>query len=500
MHRPRSLLIILLWLGLVVLVSGAGKIPRAYISENISAETRLLSEMSLSDLSRDESPSSRLFPVKNTWSDLPPHLLVGYWHNWVGSPVTLRLSEIPAAYDVINVAFATPTVIHGSIMQFTPDPDIYGDAAEFAADIQHLRSLGKKILISIGGATGPVQLNNEEEIANFVTTMHTIITTYDFDGIDIDLEGQSLFLQPGDSDYRNPTSPLIVNFIAAINQLLEMFPAGFILTAAPETAYVQGGYQTYGGVWGAYLPVIHALRNRWTYIHVQHYNTGSMFGADGGIYQPATADFHVAMADMLLSGFSVDHWGANIWFEPLRPDQLLIGLPASPEAAGSGYTEPVVVHDALDYLIKGISFGGNYTIYDPSGYDNFRGLMTWSVNWDQDYNRLFSSSHRPYLDNLIPTALVVEEESPGYIPASLTNWPNPFNGITNIQYELANSAAVDLALFDATGRRITTLVSSYQDAGVHQVPFDGWYLAKAVYWYRLRVGETVVTRRIQLVQ
>ena len=111
-----------------------------------------------------------------------------------------------------------------------------------------------------------------------------------------------------------------------------------MLTAAPETAFVQGGYGTYGGVWGAYLPVIHALRTRLTYVHVQHYNTGTMYGRDGNIYQPATADFHAAMADMLLAGFPVDIWGGNIYFDPLDEEQVAIGLPASSQAAGSGFT------------------------------------------------------------------------------------------------------------------------------------------------------------------
>jgi len=44
--------------------------------------------------------------------------------------------------------------------------------------------------------------------------------------------------------------------------LAEARGEGFVLTTAPETAFVQGGFAAYGGIWGAYLPVIHALRDR----------------------------------------------------------------------------------------------------------------------------------------------------------------------------------------------------------------------------------------------
>jgi hypothetical protein len=39
-------------------------------------------------------------------------------------------------------------------------------------------------------------------------------------------------------------------------------------------------------------------------------------------------------------------------------------------------------NSTLDYLCAGKSFGGKYQLADPRGYPKFRGLMTWSINWD----------------------------------------------------------------------------------------------------------------------
>jgi chitinase len=41
---------------------------------------------------------------------------------------------------------------------------------------------------------------------------------------------------------------------------------------APETAFVQGGMSAFTGIWGAYLPVIHALRDSLDMLNVQLYN------------------------------------------------------------------------------------------------------------------------------------------------------------------------------------------------------------------------------------
>ena len=109
---------------------------------------------------------------------------------------------------------------------------------------------------------------------------------------------------------------------------------------APETAYVQGGYSAYGSIWGAYLPIIYGVKDKLTYIHVQHYNAGSGIGMDGNNYNQGTADYEVAMADMLLHGFPVGG-NTNNFFPALRSDQVMIGLPAAPAAAPSGgYISP----------------------------------------------------------------------------------------------------------------------------------------------------------------
>jgi chitinase len=301
------------------------------------------------------------------------------------------MKDVNTDWDFINVSFAENKIggAEGEVA-FAPFNDT---EADFIAGVQQQQALNKKVLISLGGANVHIKLTTIESRDNFIRTMGDIIARYGFDGLDIDLEGGSLSMDAGDT-IASPKTPAIVNMINAVKAIKARFGADFILTMAPETAYVQGGLRNFGGIWGAYLPLIDALRDDLTVLHVQHYNTGSMFGNDNNIYQPATADFHVALVDMLITGF--DAASPNNHFVGLNPSQIAIGLPSGLSSASTGYTLPSEVHKALDCLIT-LTNCGSYTPAQP--YSDIRGLMTWSINWDQADGFNFSSVHRDYLDN-----------------------------------------------------------------------------------------------------
>ncbi|WP_053691124.1 chitinase [Streptomyces sp. WM6372] len=322
---------------------------------------------------------------------LPAHALVGYLHaSFANGSGYTRMADVPASWDVINLAFGEPTSVTSGDIRFSLCPvsecPNAETAAEFKAAVKAKQAAGKKVLISIGGQNGQVQLATTAARDTFVSSVSKIIDEYGLDGLDIDFEGHSLSLATGDTDFRSPTTPVIVNLIAAVRTLKARYGPDFVLTMAPETFFVQLGYQYYGsGPWGgqdpragAYLPVIHALRDDLTLLHVQDYNSGSIMGLDNQYHSMGGADFHIAMTDMLLTGFPVAGNAARV-FPPLRPDQVAIGLPATTNA-GNGHTPPAEVNKALDCLTKKTGCG---TYQTHGTWPALRGLMTWSINWDR---------------------------------------------------------------------------------------------------------------------
>jgi chitinase len=337
-------------------------------------------------------------------TDLPTHALVGYLHaSFANGAGYTRMADVPDSWDVIDLAFGEPTSTTSGDIRFTrcpvtECPTVESDA-DFKAAIKAKQAAGKKVLISIGGQNGQVQLTTTAARDTFVSSVSNIIDTYGLDGLDIDFEGHSLSLDASDTDFKSPTTPVIVNLISALKTLKAKYGSKFVLSMAPETFFVQLGYQYYGtGKWGgqdpragAYLPVIYALRDDLTLLHVQDYNSGSIMGLDNQYHSMGGADFHIAMTDMLLTGFPVAGDANNV-FPPLRPDQIAIGMPASTNA-GNGYVSPSEVDKALDCLTKKTNCGSYAT---HGTWPGLRGLMTWSVNWDRYGSWEFSKNFDGY--------------------------------------------------------------------------------------------------------
>lgn len=304
--------------------------------------------------------------------------LIGYWHNWNDpNAPSIPLNQIDSRYTIVDIAFAVPVVGTDYKMEFVPDQF---SNSTFLSHVQALQSQGKKVIISIGGAATHVSLDNISERDTFISTMGNILTTYGFDGIDIDLEGSSVSVTGG--TIATPIDAKIINLIDAIKQIMSNYYTTnnkrLLLTMAPETAFVQGGMSAYGGIWGAYLPIIHALRDSIEILHVQLYNSGSMYGIDGNIYTQGTSDFIVAMTEAVIQGFNT----SGGMFIGLPANKVAIGLPACPSAAGGGYTDTTSVINAVQYL-RGVGpKTGTYTLQLLGGYPSLRGMMTWSINWD----------------------------------------------------------------------------------------------------------------------
>ncbi len=111
-----------------------------------------------------------------------------------------------------------------------------------------------------------------------------------------------------------------------------------------------------------------------------------------------------------------------------------------------------------------------------------------------------------YADNimLLGVSGTTNVETKGYQQPesfSLENYPNPFNPVTKIYYTLPREQYVTLAIYDATGRLVQTLVQNErQPAGRHAFRFDASNLSSGIYFYRLTSGEFSQTRKMSLIQ
>jgi len=329
----------------------------------------------------------------NRFIPLPSKVLLGYAHSWenASAPFLYFSQMVGSKFNVVDYSFVETLNRDGFTPVLTTNDTRYLTNGVFNKqllknDIQSLRASGVPVIISIGGQNGHVVLDNVAQKNIFVNGLKAIIDEYQFDGVDIDFEGGSMNFNAGglrDISYAGISAyPRLKNVVDAFKELKAHYGTGFLLTAAPETQYVQGGYSTYNDTFGSFLPIIQNLRNELDLLAVQLYNTGGENGLDGQYYGSAKrANMVTALTDMLVKGYNIGTTGMR--FNGLPPSKILIGLPACPSAAGSGFITPAEGISALHYLRTGTTFSGRTYTMQPGGpYPNLRGLMTWSVNWD----------------------------------------------------------------------------------------------------------------------
>jgi chitinase len=296
-------------------------------------------------------------------SSLPKHILTGYWQNFNNGAAVQRISDVPAAYDLIAVAFADADASRPGGITFNLDSaGLNGyTVAQFKADIAAKKAAGKKVILSVGGERGTISVGSATAATNFANTALSVLREYGFDGIDIDLENGV------NAQYMGQ----------ALRSLHSQFGTGLIIAMAPQTIDMQSPAFEY-------FKLALAIKDILTVVNVQYYNSGAMNGCNGQVYSQGSVDFITAQACIMLQN-------------GLRPDQVGLGLPASTRGAGSGYVSPTIVNNALDCLTKGTNCGS----FKPSTtWPTLRGAMTWSTNWDATNGNQFSNQVGAHVHSL----------------------------------------------------------------------------------------------------
>ena len=138
-----------------------------------------------------------------------------------------------------------------------------------------------------------------------------------------------------------------------------------------------------------------------------------------------------------------------------------------------------------------VSVGDSF--FDDVSYVGAFGENLWVSDWT-------ALAANGFLGRISSVAL---EELEGTLPTTIEldqNYPNPFNPSTAIEYRVAASFNVRLAVYDILGREVAELVNDVQPAGSYRVTFDATGLTSGMYIYRLEVGGDVITKSMMLMK
>jgi hypothetical protein len=133
----------------------------------------------------------------------------------------------------------------------------------------------------------------------------------------------------------------------------------------------------------------------------------------------------------------------------------------------------------------------------------FLGMDNSNVPKGGDTLFLYTTKGLSYFDTLDINSLVSSVNTNKQVPIVFSleqNYPNPFNPTTIIEYSIPQTGIVSLMVYDILGREIKTLVNQYQNKGKHEINFNASNLASGVYFYQLRSGSFVSTKKMLLLK
>ncbi|EPF0317278.1 fibronectin type III domain-containing protein [Enterobacter chuandaensis] len=322
------------------------------------------------------SLSSHVFATTDFADTMPSiegkKILVGYWHNWdqgfsgdyaQGYPRKMALKDTPQEYNVVMTSFMKSPDGKG-MPTFVP---YYGTDQSFREEISILNERGQAVLLSLGGANAHIELHEAAgDIDNLANEIIRLVDVYGFDGLDIDLEQTAI--------KRADNETVIPAALKKVRKHYEQQGKHFIISMAPEIPYLTKGNPQYKNY-------IESLSGYYDFIAPQYYNQGA-FGIG---FQPDDtskngwwvnyAQDNDAKKYEFLYHFSKElitdkHGLAAV---KIPSSKLVIGLPSNNSAAATGFVKnPQDVYRVFaDMEKEGLPL---------------RGLMTWSINWDEGKN------------------------------------------------------------------------------------------------------------------
>jgi len=166
-------------------------------------------------------------------------------------------------------------------------------------------------------------------------------------------------------------------------------------------------------------------------------------------------------------------WRETYTYTPQNKIATMFKETWSPGTGWNNYVQRTYFYDLNNNWVERITYLWNETIWK----NYYRHLATWLVPvsiWET----------LPYLESY----------------HLYNNYPNPFNPSTKIKFQIPNTEFVLLKVYDLLGNEIVTLVNEEKPTGSYEVEFNGLGLSSGMYFYTLKAGNYIETKKMILIK
>ena len=138
----------------------------------------------------------------------------------------------------------------------------------------------------------------------------------------------------------------------------------------------------------------------------------------------------------------------------------------------------------------------------PSGLDNTARVYA-VIDPDNDIAEVHEDNNIGFVPLMVQSSTFIEDEMKSSQPNSFAleqNYPNPFNPSTRIRYSVPNRSNVIIRVFDILGREIETLVDGEKQTGTYEITWHSKGLPSGVYFYQIKAGDFIQTKKMLLLK
>ena len=208
--------------------------------------------------------------------------------------------------------------------------------------------------------------------------------------------------------------------------------------------------------------------------------------------------------------YLADHDTLGLFYQPAFEltasfGNWLDGMVANNMGVAS-FTDPSDASYVTGVHAEGTGFKTVFLGFDPIALD-FQTLddTTW-VAWAIDYSTAGTGTNFNAVDFALdwfeaPSVTVADEVRLPKQYKLVQNFPNPFNPVTAINFELPVTSQVTLEVYNLLGQKVATLVNEFREAGAHTVVWDGrnelgQSVSTGLYLYRIDAGDFSATKKM----
>lgn len=424
--------------------------------------------------------------------------VVGYYPDWIKYTLPPTQIKFENLTHIVH-AFAWPSST-GEISMYEGMPN--------ANLITTVHNSGKKILLAVGGAGidqsggfAPMSADSVKRTA-FIENIVNLITANGFDGIDLDWEF------PADiNEGKNQTI-----LVKELRQRFDQIDSSLLITMAVSGGSYYGQYCEYEKLspfvnWFSMMG--YDFHGSWT-AHAGH--NGPLYqpsnctdGADDNGIKYLTVTRKIPKGKLLLG---VPFYGKEFNSTGLYQTRTgsvtdLLYSEIAPRGSNSKWDYFWDDFSKVPYLLdtsrtKFVTFDDTTSIRLKCEYalnNNLSGIMIWALGQD------LTGSSQPLLETIGKSlGLVTSINSVQEFSASdfylFNNYPNPFNSSTVIKFRIPEAGLVTLTVYDLLGREVEKLANKNMAVGIYSIDFNASNLSGGVYFYALKAGDFLQTKKM----